>query len=139
QRDLDDIVIAKGKPMKPIVAWRPLSAGILGICCWMALVCPTAVKAERRALLIGCSIYETNAEWNLPGAANDVAEFERLLTQNLEFLTPRVLAGWPDAVENRPTYANICKAFEQAIAECQQDDQLFILLSGHGSQMPLPA
>lgn len=96
---------------------------------------------DRLALLVGCSQYEYREDWRLPGAANDIQAFHKLLIDRFEFAEEEitVLAGWPDDETVRPTYANIVAGFERLIARASQGSQVFIVLSGHGLQVPLPA
>jgi hypothetical protein len=126
------------------------------ICCialfsW-ALLTPSASVATdnsapppelRYALLVGCTKYPNNAAINeLYGPANDVPMWQRLLTNPQGFAFPDSnvvqLLGWPDQESRRPTYANIKSAFENLITKSKPGVQIFILLSGHGTQQPIP-
>src|SRR5688572_18978836 len=94
---------------------------------------------RKRALLVGCTAYPNQSRLRqLSGPINDVRMWERLLTDPRGLAFPREnvkqLAGWPAEAEKRPTYANIVKAFKDLIDSAGADDQVFILLSGHGIQ-----
>ncbi len=93
------------------------------------------MEGTRRALLIGCSKYSTGIA-DLPGAANDVQRFEALLTKEFHFTDVRSLAGVRD--ENRPTASAIAAEFQELISRTKPGDQVFILLSGHGTQFAVP-
>jgi Caspase domain len=94
---------------------------------------------KKYALLVGCTKY--NGISNLEGPVNDVRMMSELLTKRFGFQPPdlHVLAGWPDDVKQRPTYANIVAGFEDLIRKAGPGEQIVILLSGHGSQVPVPA
>lgn len=112
---------------------------------WGAAPCAAySAEPRRHALLIGCSKYPgTDAIVTLHGAENDVTGFERLLQSQFGFQDVVKLTGWPDDEARRPTYENICAAFEALIAKVadagQEPTQVVILLSGHGLQVPVPA
>ncbi|MFH5805969.1 caspase family protein, partial [Alienimonas sp. DA493] len=93
-----------------------------------------------RALLIGCSDYET-FDQDLLGPANDVQLFAELLRKHFGFEERNVmrLAGWPDNPAARPTAENIAAAFERLIAATESGDRIVILLAGHGTRLPIPA
>jgi hypothetical protein len=110
------------------------------------VVCGAGVAhaGEKHALLVGCTKYVSNK--NIPalrGPINDVRMWNNILTDPKGFAFPAKnvtqLAGWPDDPAQRPTYANIVKAWENLIAKAGPDVQIFILLSGHGTQQPIPA
>jgi hypothetical protein len=100
----------------------------------------TAVPAESRrfALLVGCTKYSAlGPKYALEGPANDVALLDRLLRDRFRFVDgdiTRLLHANP--VEGRPNYANIVRELERLVANVRRDDEVFILLSGHGSQQP---
>lgn len=104
----------------------------------LMLLCTEVSASERRALLVGCSQYPLSNQRPLPGTENDVAAFSSLLTDDFNFEVV-TLVGWPDSEEKRPTYVNICKAFEDLVGQSKHDDQVVILLSGHGRQVLLPS
>ncbi|MEZ6124771.1 MAG: caspase family protein [Planctomycetaceae bacterium] len=85
--------------------------------------------------MIGCSEYSGGIA-ALPGAFNDVHRFEELLTGEFRFTDVTALAGTSD--EDRPTAAAIGSAFQSLIRRTQAGDQIFVLLSGHGTQFPVP-
>jgi hypothetical protein len=93
---------------------------------------------KKYALLVGCTKYSGIA--SLDGPVNDVRLMSQLLTQRFGFQQSdlHVLAGWPDDVKRRPTYANIVAGFDDLIRKAGPDVQIVILLSGHGSQVPVP-
>ena len=100
---------------------------------------------DKHALLIGCTRYP-NVE-RLPelyGPANDIPLWHKLLTApspgGFAFAEQNVqqLVGWPDDVSLRPTRANIAAAFDSLIAKSLPDSQFVIVLSGHGTQQPIP-
>ncbi len=110
---------------------------------WMALYFTVVssgevAHAERIALLIGCSDYQSEKIDDLPGAANDVLAFKQLLENELDFDRVTTLTGWTDDVATRPTHDRIHDAFEQLIESASLDSQVFILLSGHGTNVPVP-
>lgn len=97
-----------------------------------------AVAQPRHALLVGCTRYQAEGIRPLPGAANDVARFQQLLTTHFGFTDIVTLVGWPDDSSRRPTYENICQAFEELISKATNGSQVVVLLSGHGCRFPLP-
>lgn len=99
---------------------------------------PAPQEPPRLALLVGCSTYQDQKINPLPGCVNDVTSFEYLLREKFGFRQITRLSGWPDDASARPTNANISAAFEQLVEQAQPDSQVFILLSGHGTQFPLP-
>ena len=108
---------------------------------WPA-VASAADAPQRYALLVGCTHYDNRAIPALDGPLNDVAMWAKLLTEPKGFAFPPAnvtrLAGWPEDVKARPTYANIVAAFEALLAKAGPGVQVFILLSGHGTQIPIP-
>lgn len=94
--------------------------------------------AESVALLIGCSDYQLEDIDDLPGAANDVDAFKHLLERDLEFDRVTTLSGWSDDEASRPTHDNIVRAFENLIQSAKPDSQILILMSGHGTNFPVP-
>ena len=99
---------------------------------------------QRQALLVGCTKYvncQTIPE--LWGPANDVPLMARLLTDpqhGFGFAAGDVesLVGWPDDPTRRPIHANITAAFERLVARAAPGTQIFILMCGHGAQIPIP-
>ena len=93
---------------------------------------------KKYALLVGCTKYTGIS--SLEGPVNDVRLMKELLTKRFAFQPAdlRVLAGWPDDAQRRPTYANIAAGFDDLIRKAGPGVQIVILLSGHGSQVPVP-
>ncbi|WP_442510606.1 caspase family protein [Novipirellula sp. SH528] len=103
---------------------------------------PAVAENTQHALLIGCTQYPNNSRIpELWGPANDVPAFANLLTQRFGFSPANIqqLVGWNDDVATRPTYTNIKSAFENLIAVAKPDSQIVVLMSGHGTQIPIPA
>jgi hypothetical protein len=94
---------------------------------------------KKYALLVGCSEYQ-NLGPSLRGPVNDVPLMTRFLKERFGFPDANItqLVGWPDDPKQRPTYANICAAFDDLVAKAGPDTQIVILLSGHGTQIPIP-
>jgi hypothetical protein len=78
----------------------------------------------------------------LYGPVNDVLAWAKLLTEPAGFAFPQAhvtqLVGWPDDVAKRPTRANIAKGFAELAANAGPGDRIVIVLSGHGTQLPVP-
>lgn len=94
---------------------------------------------HKYALLVGCTKYDGAPP--LQGPVNDVRVMSELLARRFQFpeANVRKLVGWPDAAGDRPTYANIAAEFKKLIDLAKPNSQIVILLSGHGSQVPVPA
>lgn len=98
--------------------------------------------AKRHALLVGCTTYVHCQNISpLHGPLNDVPAMSRLLSTRFGFPEANIrrLLGWPTAEADRPTYANIKQAFAQLAKDATAGGQVVIYLSGHGTQVPLPA
>ena len=98
-----------------------------------------SVLATEHALLIGVTKYPNLEEkhW-LRGPAHDVEIVDGLLQKRFK-VDPKYihkLVGWPDKAEDRPTKANIRKAFADLAKQVKPGDAVMILFSGHGSQQP---
>ena len=98
---------------------------------------------QQYALLIGCTEYQNESINTLYGPTNDTNRYYQLLTSDKNgfgFPAANVtrLVGWPDAPELRPTCANITLAFERLVANAAPNTQIFILMAGHGVQVPVP-
>ena len=100
---------------------------------------------EKHALLIGCTKYpNVDRLPELYGPANDIPLWQKLLTApspgGFAFPEQNVvqLVGWPDDTSLRPTRVNIAAAFDSLIAKSQPESQFVIVLSGHGTQQPIP-
>lgn len=93
-----------------------------------------------RALLIGCTQYiHLDSTYWLKGPANDAALMKELLTSKTFNISPdqiTTLAGWPEDPQSRPTRANIERAFKRLAEDAGPDDQILIMMAGHGSQQP---
>lgn len=101
-----------------------------------------APDATRHALLVACSEYPLKQSLKsrpLPGTANDAEIFEGLLRTRFGFRDVTKLVGWPEDETARPAKANISQAFESLIARVQPGSQVVIVMSGHGTQVDLPA
>ncbi|WP_153556717.1 caspase family protein [Roseimaritima sediminicola] len=100
---------------------------------------PTAM---RHALLIGCTQYPNSPQIpELWGPANDVPAFAKLLQERFGFAENNIrqLVGWPESAARRPTYANIAAGFQHLIDVARPSSQIVILMSGHGTQLPVRA
>src|SRR4051812_2749313 len=95
---------------------------------WWHAPAPSAEPAKH-ALLVGCTEYPNHPGLReLYGPANDIPLWADLLTDPQKgFAFPkenvRRLLGWPDKEDDRPSYSNIVKAFEDLIARAAKDDQ----------------
>lgn len=105
----------------------------------------TTPERRQYALLVGCTSYPlagASVIRPLKGPENDVSLWERLLTRADGFGFPAAqvtkLAGWPDDPDKRPTRANLVKGFEDLVSKAGPEVKIFILLSGHGTQQPIP-
>jgi hypothetical protein len=74
---------------------------------------------------------------HLVGPANDVRLMRRLLQERYQFPVEGIvtLAEMEDPAR-RPTRANIARAFRNLAEQALVDDQIVILLSGHGDRQP---
>ena len=92
------------------------------------------------ALLVGCTDYQLSGIPDLWGPANDIPAWDKVLVTRFGFLAANVrsLVGWPDDAGMRPTHANITKAVDEIHARSRPGDQVLIVLSGHGTQVPAP-
>jgi hypothetical protein len=97
--------------------------------------------AQQHALLVGCTKYEKASITPLNGPRNDVPAMARLLQARFQFADENIrqLYDWPDDASRRPTYANIAQGFADLARAVQSGDQVVIYMSGHGTQVPLPA
>ncbi len=108
-------------------------------CSISILLLVSTANGEKHALLVGCSKYPNHTRIEeLAGTENDVANFQRLLRSHFKFDEVRTLVGWPEDEKDRPTYDNICREFEQLIEQTNANDQVMILMAGHGFRFPLP-
>lgn len=83
----------------------------------------------RRALLIGIGDYQVLPD--LPGAHNDIALIQHILTNRFGFLSNdvRVLA------DSEATRAGILQALTRLVNEAGENDMVYFHYSGHGSQV----
>ncbi|MCC9608010.1 caspase family protein [Blastopirellula sp. JC732] len=92
--------------------------------------------------MVGCSRYDKGhgSVHDLYGPPNDVRLFYDLLTQRFDFPTENIVRLTDDEKGelSRPTAENISAAFGRLASETNPGDQVFILLSGHGVQVPIP-
>jgi hypothetical protein len=94
----------------------------------------------RHVLLVGVSEYpRLGPKYRLQGPPNDVKLMQGLLEAppfNVNRSNIVSLAGWPSNPKLRPTRANIERAFMRLAAEVRKEDQVIVLMAGHGSQQP---
>lgn len=96
---------------------------------------------QRHALLVGCTKYPyCKRVKELHGPLNDVPLFSRVLTERFGFEEKNIvrLLGWPEDPAQRPTHQNIVQAFEQLVEKADAGAQIVILMTGHGTQVPIP-
>lgn len=96
---------------------------------------------HRIALLIGSTTYpECAAIRPLHGPNNDIPLFSNMLKEKFEFQDKDIttLLGWPEEIEKRPTRSNIINAFNKLIETATDGSHVVILVSGHGTQVPVP-
>ena len=115
--------------------WRTMILGSFLFASFVSIC--TAAEPQRQALLIACSDFPNAPSVKpLPGARNDVARFAELLSSpKFNFRDIETLAGWTEGSDRNPTAENIEAAFERLISKSGRDDQVFILMSGHGVQV----
>jgi len=115
---------------------RHMTRCLLSILLFAAATC----LAEQHALLIGVSEYPNleKSAW-LEGPPADCEMMKTVLT-GPRFKVPtnnvQILSGWPKEKAKRPTLDNIRQAFEALSEKVEKGDQVMILMSGHGSQIP---
>lgn len=108
-----------------------------------ATFAPTPADATARALLVAVSGYP-DAKMRLEGPANDSRLLYEVLTQrgfdraNISVLADGIGADDPDGIEvaGQPTRQAIVDAFGRLAAESGSGDEVFIAMSGHGTQQP---
>ena len=93
-------------------------------------------------LLVGVSEYD-DSRHNLKGPANDVVLVEKTLRDRFGnriartvVLSAKAADGQAMKPELQPTRQNIEREFRSLADAAQENDQVFILLAGHGSQQP---
>ena len=91
----------------------------------------------RRALLVGCGQYTNPSIRRLEGPINDVRLMRDVLIERCGFSAADIttLSGAPGSGD-APTRARIEGEFRRLRDEAQEDDQIVVLLAGHGSQQP---
>ena len=95
-------------------------------------------KGRRYALLIGCTKYpHLKPQFHLEGPSNDVQLMSQLLINRFKFDAKniQVLTDSNDA-SRLPTKENIQKAWQKLATQAASGDQVFVLMAGHGSQVP---
>jgi hypothetical protein len=100
---------------------------------------PAPSTGRLYVLLIGCGHYPNlSRDYQLQGPPNDVAITRELLQSERFGVKPEdvmiLVSG--SVPEREPTGANIRAAFEKMCATVQRNDQVLILLAGHGCQVP---
>ena len=108
-----------------------------------ATLAPAPANATARALLVAVSGYP-DAKMRLEGPANDARLlYEVLIQRGFDRADIRVLAdgigsGDPDGIEvaGQPTRQAIVDAFGLLAAASGPGDEVFIAMSGHGTQQP---
>ena len=98
---------------------------------------------QGHALLIGCTSYPHLDVQQLEGPANDVVLMRDLLTTRFGFLKQNIVTlseaeGKATGDESRrPTRASIKCAFDDLVKLAGIGEQVVILMSGHGSKIPV--
>ena len=123
-----------------LLHWRSQTVVRIGIvACWVGVFATDAL-AEKRALLVGCTKYpHLESHLWLDGPGNDVELLKSVLMSRFGLSEENIqtLAGWDGvAKEQRPTRANIERAFGYLARSAGSGDIIVILMSGHGSQQP---
>lgn len=89
----------------------------------------------RYALLVGVTTYDRMLDHSLEGPANDVLLVKEMLVQRFGFAAENIVTlAEAEGRERRPTRAHIQAAFARLAKRIQAGDQVYIHLSGHGSQ-----
>ncbi|APZ93234.1 caspase family protein [Fuerstiella marisgermanici] len=91
-----------------------------------------------RVLLVGVSRYPSlDKRQHLKGPPNDVHLIDALLSRKFadRIVSQQILTA-DKAPNMQPTRSNIEREFTTLIEEAQPDDQIFIMMAGHGSQQP---
>ncbi len=100
-------------------------------------------RATQRALLIAVSHYP-DERMRLEGPGNDAMLLYDVLTRrgfergNIEILADTLAPAGGEAIEvaGLPTRQAILQAFDALAADAQAGDEIFIAMSGHGTQQP---
>jgi len=103
---------------------------------------PLAPLGKKRALLVGCTKYDSRGITPLRGPANDVKLLRKLLVEKYGFPNDSraiVILSEEEGERNaqlRPTRANILREFGNLAQTVEPDSQVVVLLSGHGGRTP---
>lgn len=100
-------------------------------------------RATQRALLIAVSHYP-DERMRLEGPGNDAMLLYDVLTRrgfergNIEVLADTLAPAGGEAIEEAgsPTRQAILQAFDALAADAQAGDEIFVAMSGHGTQQP---
>ncbi len=89
-------------------------------------------------LLIGCSKYDFLESADLTGPDNDTALMRHLLLTKFNFAKKNITVLGEQSGESslRPLFGHIKREFESLQDRVKPGDQVVILFSGHGSQLP---
>lgn len=94
-------------------------------------------KSKRRALLVGCGPYLHPSIRPLEGPVNDVRLMKEVLVERCGFSPDEITTlASAEYADDAPTRANIEREFRRLQVAARQDDQVVVLLCGHGSQQP---
>lgn len=102
----------------------------------------TPPVGKKRALLVGCTKYDSRSITPLRGPANDVKLLRKMLVEKYGFPNDDraiVVLSEEEAARNplrRPTRANILREFGALAQSVEPDSQVVVLLSGHGGRTP---
>jgi FtsZ-binding cell division protein ZapB len=88
----------------------------------------------KSALLIGIN-YVNTPEQRLYGCINDVQQMSKMLTEIYEYDNIRLLIDTDINSLNQPTKNNILNEMKKIIMSSQQNDEIWIHFSGHGTQV----
>ncbi len=124
--------------------WRSIGFALaMLVACQAGAVLAADAEPSKHALIVGCTQYPYAKNLrDLYGPANDAPLWAKILTEPKGFAFPtanvKLLVGWPDRPEERPTYVNIARGFTDLIEKSAPGVQIVIALSGHGVQVPIP-
>ncbi|CAB9506917.1 Metacaspase-1B [Seminavis robusta] len=93
--------------------------------------CQDGVK---RAVLIGINYTGTRGE--LSGCHNDVKNVKKYLQTVHDFQEENITMLLDDGDHTPPTKANILKAYDTLVKQCQEGDAVFCHYAGHGGSVP---
>lgn len=89
---------------------------------------------SKKALLIGINYYDT-PEFELKGCINDVVNTRNMLIDAYGYDSADITVLRDDSAVNKPTVANIARELRSIISQSGSLSQIWILYSGHGSQI----